>query len=247
MKTIRLELAYTLICLLFAVSRLNGADAEPTEPAHPLEGSWRWNFTMPDGTTSRPKLVLEVTKGKLTGVISFRSSTSARITNAVIDGDHLRFQVVRQRDGHPIVTTYSGKWSTNDIKGTVESDWAGEKQSYAWEAKRAHIGVEGRWQWQVSFGGGRPFTMRVDLEQDGEILTGSMPGFGRRAQKTDIKNGSFKDGEVYFEVEFGTNEDKTVTIYQGKQFGDTIEGTRKRMNADGELDREDEWYAKRAD
>ena len=62
----------------------------------------------------------------------------------------------------------------------------------------------------------------------------SFAGFGRRAQKTDIKNGSIKNGEVYFETEFGTDEDKITTIYQGKQIGDTIEGTRKRINADGE-------------
>jgi hypothetical protein len=235
-----------LVFLLLGIGQIFAAEATNSKSIHPLEGSWRWNFTMPDGSASRPKLVLSVENGKLSGSIRFRPNTEARITNAVLNGDQIRFAVVRQRDGQPIITTYSGKWNDQLIKGTIESNWSGEKQTYNWEAKRGHIGVEGTWRWEVSFGGNRPFTMRADLEQDGEIVTGSMPGFGRGSRKTEIKNGSFKDGEIYFETERGEDENKIVTSYRGKVIGDAIEGTRETTTAEGEI-RESEWFAKRAD
>src|SRR5689334_10041587 len=99
------------LSLLVAIPLL-AAEDEDAKPTHPLDGSWRWNFAMPDGTTVRPKLVLAVKNGKLTGTTSFRAGTEAPITNAVLNGDQLRFDVVRDRDGQQIVTTYSGKWDT---------------------------------------------------------------------------------------------------------------------------------------
>jgi len=237
------------VFLFIALRALAAADDEPAKRTHSPDGSWRWNFTMPDGSTSRPKLELSIENGKLTGNLRFRPGTLARITNAVLTGDKIHFQVVRYRDGQAIVTTYSGKWTDQLIKGTIESNWAGEKQSYDWEAKRGHVGVEGSWRWQSSFRGGNPFTVRADIEQDGEIVTGSMPvrfGGRGRGSKIDIKSGSIKNGEIYFETEFGTDEDKRVTIYRGKQTGDIIEGTIERTNSEGEQVKDD-WYAKRAD
>src|SRR2546421_4633313 len=172
-----------VLLVLFAtvVQPVLAAEDEDAKSTHPLDGSWRWNFTMPDGTTIRPKLVLAVKDGKLTGTTSFRAGTEAPITNAVLNGDQLRFDVIRDRDGQQILTTYSGKWDTNAIKGKVESNWAGKKEAFDWVAQRAHLGVEGTWKWNRSFGGGggrRGFQERVELEQNGEVLTGTMPGFG---------------------------------------------------------------------
>ena len=233
-----------LLCL--GVMGLLFAADPPPKPPHPLDGSWRWNFTMPDGTTARPKLQLSVENGKLTGVTSFRSDTENHITNAVLNGDQLRFQVIRERAGQPIITTYSGRWDTNRIVGTIESDWSGQKQSYAWEALRGHHGVEGTWRWTVRFGRGS-FPARVELEQNGELVTGSMPGF-RGGRKIEIKNGVFTNGVVFFEIErerFGSDE-KFTTYYEGKQKGDMITGFTGYTRGDGE-EVEDPWEAKRVD
>jgi len=233
-----------------AIGFLWAADAPP-KPPHPLDGSWRWTFTMPDGTTARPKLLLSVEEGKLTGTASFRADTEVPITNSVLKGDQLSFQVIRERDGRPIVTTYTGKWDTNAIKGKIESNWAGKTQAYDWEALRGHHGIEGTWRWMARFGRGE-FPARVELEQAGENVTGSMPGFGRGGgaarQKTPIKNGVFTNGVVYFEIErnrFGS-EEKFVTMYEGLQKGDTVTGWISYTNNDGELT-EDPWKAKRVD
>jgi hypothetical protein len=284
--------------------------AEPAKPAHPIDGSWRWNFTMPDGTVTRPKLILAVENGALTGTTSFRYGNDAPITNAVLNGDQLRFQIVRQRDGQDIVTTYEGKWSEKEIKGKIQSNWGGDIENFEWLAARAHIGAEGTWQWTNTFGGfgrggggrgdgdgdgqggrgnrdqasdesstnrtqtaagdrprgdrdgggggrgggrgGRGFVSRVELEQNGEALTGStVPSrsgrsgrsFGGRAP---IKNGTIKNGEIYFEIvrEFG--ETKFVSKYRGKQTGDVIKGTTEFTGFDGE-ERTNSWHAIRVD
>jgi hypothetical protein len=232
--------------VLIALSQAAGAEEDPAKTAHPLEGSWRWNFTMPDGTATRPKLILALENGRMTGTTTFRAGAEMPITNVVLKGEQLRFQVIRERDGQEIVTTYSGKWTDKSIKGKVESNWAGEKQTYPWEAQRAHHGVEGTWKWLVTFRrGGRPFEVRVDLEQEGETLTGSMPS-GRSRRRTEIQNGSFKNGELYFEVERDFGGEKFLTKYRGKQTGDRIKGTTESTTFDGD-ERIDDWEARRSD
>ena len=251
------KLLFAVFALLaIALNPLLAAEDEDAKPTHPLDGSWRWNFAMPDGTSVRPKLTLAVKDGKLTGTTSFRAGTETPITNAVLNGNQLRFDVVRDRDGQQIVTTYSGKWDTNSIKGKVESNWAGEKQTFDWTAQRAHLGVEGTWKWNRSFGRGgggrgRGFQERVELEQHGELLTGFMPGFsfgGRQAPKLEIQNGVFTNGVVYFEVErqrFGSDE-KTTSYYEGKVHGDTIKGFIESTDFEGNPI-ENDWEAKRTD
>src|SRR5262245_33328800 len=238
MRSLRSLTSFLVILSSFAQAR-----EEITKFAPSIDGTWRWTFAMPDGTTARPKLLLEMENGKLSGTSSFRAGSEVPITNVVFNGDLLRFQVMRNREGQEIVTTYTGKWSGKTIKGKVESNWAGEKRVYDWEAQRAHEGVEGTWRWPVTFRG-RKFEMRVNLEQDGEIVTGYMPAFGRR-RKIEIKNGSFKDGEVYFEIERGAGEEKVVTAYKGKQTGDTIKGTIQ-TTIEGK-EQKTEWLARRTE
>src|SRR4029453_17896818 len=132
-----------LAFLVLAPSHLVFSAESDGKPTHSIDGIWRWTFTMPDGTTARPKLILETENGKLSGTSSFRPGSEAAITNVVFNGDLLRFQVIRSREGQEIVTTYTGQWSGKTIKGKVESNWAGEKEAYDWEAQRAHEGVEG--------------------------------------------------------------------------------------------------------
>jgi hypothetical protein len=174
----------------------------------------------------------------------------APITNVVFNGDELRFQVLRKRDDQETVTTYSGKWTTNAIRGKIESDWAGEKQVFDWEAQRANVGIEGTWRWTNSllagFGGGRGgrgFETRVALEQEGEKVTGKT--VSRFGPPTPITNGSITNGAVYFEIERAFGDAKFVTKFRGKQMGDTIKGTMELETGD-DL-REGEWEARRVD
>src|ERR1041385_4692118 len=246
-RVFRILVRSVALLLLFAPAYAAETAEEGKKTTHPIEGYWRWNFTMPDGATTRPKLILTMRDGRLSGTSSFRPGSETAITNAGLNGDELSFQVVRAREGQDIVTTYRGRWSGKEIKGTVESNWAGEKQTYDWTAQRAHVGAEGTWQWTNYFGGrtGRGFVMKVDLEQSGDILSGSMPGF-RGGRRTEIRNGTIKNGELYFETERTFEDTIIVTKYSGKQTGDVIKGTIESTGFDGQ-ERKDEWRAKRVD
>lgn len=199
--------------------------AETNAPAaSTIDGTWRWTFTMPDGTTSQPKLVLKTAQGVLAGTTSFRPGSEAPITNAVLRANQVRFDVVRHRNGRAIFTTYSGVWSGRFIRGTIVSDWAGEKRSYPWEARRDHEGAEGEWRWTVATRAGK-VEGKANLQQAGDSLTGAVFGSGPGARQIRVSRGSVTNETVYFEIERGAGAARVLTVYKGKQSGNTIKGT----------------------
>src|SRR5689334_3259259 len=131
-----------------------GAAAAPAPPK--AEGTWKWTFTMPDGTKTSPRAKLKREGNVLTGKSMVGAGTEVAITDGRIDGDQVSWSVVREHAGQKVVTRYSGKLSGELLRGTIESDWSGQKQAYPWEAKRASDSPAGTWKWEVVFGrGGR--------------------------------------------------------------------------------------------
>jgi hypothetical protein len=240
MKTPSLQTFCSLASILLLVSRANtlAADSQTT-PA--LEGIWKWTFTMPDGSQVTPKLKLKREDGQFTGTSSFRAGSETPVTNLVVNGNELSFQVVRQRDGREIVTRYAGTLSDDSIKGKMISNWTGEEQSYDWKARRVS-GAEGTWKWSGNFGGFRSQST-LKLKQDKEKLTGKLTS--GRGTESDIKEGKFKDGEISFEVERDRDGEKTVSRYYGKLSGDKIVG-KMELNFFGEP-RTNDWEAVRVD
>ena len=226
---------------LIVVALAGLAPAADEKPAVSFAGTWRWTFTMPDGTTVKPKLKLKQDGGKLTGRSSLRTGSETEISEGKVEGETIRFQVVRDNFGEKIVTNYAGRLTGKTITGKIESNWNGETQTYDWVAERAHEGAEGTWKWSIPFGD-RKVDSRVTLKQEGEKLTGKMPVFRR---DVEIKHGKIKDGEVYFEVEFGREEEKFLSKYRGKQDGDTIKGTIE--SNFGGRDVTLDWHATRGD
>jgi len=250
-------LAFLLLLCLGSVVSLPSAERPPAPAAAPapaapaapaasaappnFTGTWHWNFTMPDGTSVSPKIKLKQEGDTLTGTSSLRSGTDVSITNAVVAGDRVQFDVVRQQHGAVVTTHYQGKLDGKFVHGTVESDWAGAKQSYPWEARRS-VGIEGTWKWSVPFGG-RSFESKVILKLEGDKLTGSMPG--RDGRSTEIKNATFKDNEVTFDAERGRGDFRMLSKFQGKLDGDKIKGVIETQFNDGP--RTNDWDAVRAE
>src|SRR5262245_33331960 len=163
-----LAIAYAAVLITVAFpSKVLAADP-PSATA--LEGIWKWNFTMPDGSQVTPKLKLKREDDKMTGTSSFRPGSETPITNLVVNGEELSFQVARERDGRQIVTQYRGIVSGDSIKGKMVSNWSGEEQTFDWKARRV-VGVEGTWKWSGSFGGFRSQST-LKLKQDGEKVSG---------------------------------------------------------------------------
>ena len=125
MKTLR------FIYLLFAVFV-----ASPSFAADPT-GIWEWS-TKSSGREIPTTLKLEWKDGKIAGAYSNQFGDTT-ISNASLDGDIIKFEVVRDFAGKKYVVTYHGKIEGDMITGTIEAPNpnGSESMKLDWNAKRA--------------------------------------------------------------------------------------------------------------
>lgn len=220
--------------------------AEVPTARSPVEGIWQWDFTMPDGGKVTPRVEFRTKEGELRGTSRFRSGSRMPLTNIILKGDQLSFDVVRERDDNEeVVTHYRGRLSGDSIKGKITSKANGEEQSYDWSAKRVSP-LEGVWTVSTDIGWEKPIEAKLTLEQEGEKLSGNLT---TRWGKVDIHKGKFKDGRISFETERRRRDggEKTTNRYHGKVIGEKMEG-KVEMNSFGSNERETNyWDAVRAD
>jgi len=105
----------------------------------------------------------------------------------------------------------------------------------------------GTWKWKLKFGKGdnaKEIEQSMKLVYKGGKLTGTVSGFGKDAPDVKIEDGSFKDGEVSFNVTTERKGNKFTSKYNGKLSDDTIKGTITSERNGKEIKRD--WEAKRA-
>jgi hypothetical protein len=243
---------------LACATNLHAADA--TKPRPPLDGTWRWDFVMPDSSIARPTLRVKTENdGKLTGTARFRSGSSTSVKNFKLAGDQVSFDVERERDDEKFVTHYRGTLQGDKITGNITTKWTGDEQSYDWLAVR-FADIEGVWKWRPSFGtnapgggqgrrgqgGGRGGFGEMSLtlkREEGEKISGKVSVAGR---DQDIKHGLIKDGEITFQTERQRSTGEMSTNwYWGRLNGDNILG-KYTTDLSGER-RTNEWRAARGD
>ena len=125
MKTIH------FISLIFAIGVAVAAFA--ADPA----GVWHWSTNSPTGEIPTT-LQLEFKNGKIAGAYANQFGRTA-ISNASLQDDVIRFDVVRDLGGTKYVVKYRGKIEGDTIKGTIEAPAhdGGEALKLDWNAKRA--------------------------------------------------------------------------------------------------------------
>ena len=103
-------------------------------------------------------------------------------------------------------------------------------------------GLTGTWEWIVHRDG-KAGVATVELKLEGDRITGVM--HGRNGKDMKVENGTFKDGQVSFEVP-AVNPDgsKMVHRYNGKLTGDTITGTAE-IEVFGRTKKSMKWLAQR--
>jgi len=125
-----------LLAAALVLGFLGLASAALAEDKPDPTGTWKW--TVKFGDQSREMtLKLKLEGEKLTGAMVGREGKDFPITDAEYKDGDLSFKLVREREGRKMVATYSGKVSGDTIKGKVEFERQGQKQSRDWEAKRA--------------------------------------------------------------------------------------------------------------
>lgn len=230
----RLSTAWTLLAILMAP--LNAAE-EPAAPS-PFEGTWTWDFTMPDSSKVSPTLRVQTDEeGVLTLTTRFRPGSSQAVTNFTISDRALRFEVLRARDGQVATTVYSGTLHGDALHGTLVSEGPGPRREFAWVAKR-NLNVEGKWKWKL-----RPMPrpgsrrepppeddseaagvdMALSLKRDADKLSGKLRIGG--GNEIDIQQGRFRDGVVSFQVVRERSGTTLTNTFQGRFQNDRINGS----------------------
>jgi len=109
------------------------AVAAAADPA----GTWEWSTQSPNGEI--PTLLkLEWKDGKIVGAYSNQYGDTA-ISNASLQDDVIRFDVVRDLGGKKYVVKYQGKIAGDTLQGTIEAPGhdGGAGVTLDWMAKRA--------------------------------------------------------------------------------------------------------------
>jgi SAM-dependent methyltransferase len=97
-----------------------------------VAGKWVWRD---GGSVERQfELQLEQAFQKLTGTLNF-AGRSAKIDNAVLTGEHIRFGATLEAGGKPVRHEFTGKVINNAITGEMRRGDAAEK----WEATRTEL------------------------------------------------------------------------------------------------------------
>lgn len=99
-------------------------------------GNWRWLVTPSSGQSYETTLEAKQEGTNIVGIVRGRSGAEWPIRNGHVNGDEVRFEVVRERDGQEFVFAYTGKLEEDLIKGTQEWKWPGDKRTSEWEARR---------------------------------------------------------------------------------------------------------------
>ena len=82
--------------------------------------------------------------------------------------------------------------------------------------------VSGKWTYSMQGRDGTPREVAITLKQEGNTVTGSVPGMGRGGQggePTQITNGKVDGDKVTFEVVREFNGNKMTTKYEGAVSG----------------------------
>jgi len=233
------------LCMLVFIATTLGSiiAADAPEENETATGTWRWSFLMPDGSTIEPRAKLKQDGETLTGTTKFREGLDAPISGGHVEkNNHLSFTVLRKRNTVAVTTTYSGTRNGDHIDGTIETDWAGQKQVFPWHARRSSRDPTGIWSWKLGNRRGQTNEFKLELQREGENLSGTFTAFG---EDTEIEDGTFRDGEVSFTVARESGEDLIISAYRGRVAMDLIRG--RVVVTGGDRDRTIEWVAKRVD
>jgi hypothetical protein len=98
-------------------------------------GTWKWTRKTPDGNEQELSAELKQEGDKVTGKI-ISPMGEAEVKDGKVKDGKLTFTITFERDGNEFTVHFSGKLDGDKIKGKVEFEQNGKKQSRDWEPKR---------------------------------------------------------------------------------------------------------------
>jgi hypothetical protein len=98
-------------------------------------GTWKWTRKMPDGNEQELSAELKQEGDTVTGKV-ISPMGEVEIKDGKVKEGKLTFTITFERDGNELTVHFSGKLDGDKIKGKVEFEQNGKKQSRDWEPKR---------------------------------------------------------------------------------------------------------------
>jgi hypothetical protein len=228
--------------IAFAAATIALCAVAADDKANPA-GIWNWTITTPNGDNIQTVMKLKLEDGKLAGTVTGRGGMEAPISEAKLNDNEISFEVVRERNNNRFVSKYNGWIAGDTIKGKLETNFGGEKQTRDWEAKRGapkDPGVTGTWRYSFTGAGGQSFEATLKLKQEDDKITGALI-FNQN--EAPISDGQVKDGEISFNVVRERDGQKFTSKYKGKVDDATFKG---RVDSNfGSVERTEEFEAKR--
>jgi hypothetical protein len=214
------RLAALVVSLLVA----SAARADESRPAAAVDptGSWKWDYTAPDGNTMDFSLKLKWDGKQLAGKYTAFNDTTD-ISEGKLDKDQLSFVASREFNGNKFDVHFTGKVEPDDINGKVGLDFGQGPQEFDWHAKR-FVDVDdvlGTWQLRLDTPNG-VIEPQLTITKDDKGLHGHyVSPFGER----EAKSVEFKDGQLTWDVSGERDGNSFKVVYHGKPQGDSIKGT----------------------
>lgn len=109
----RRALSTVLFVVLFAIAA-SGAE---------INGQWKAEYTIPDGSTRQSTFTFKQDGEKLTGTVA-GARGEAEIQEGKVSGDEISFSVIRNFGGNEVKLTYKGKVAGDEIKFKISFEGA---------------------------------------------------------------------------------------------------------------------------
>jgi hypothetical protein len=187
-------------------------------------GTWKSSFTTADGQTIESTLKVKQEGDKLSGTVIGRNGNEYPMDEVKLTGDQLALKVSRERNGEKVTLKVVATLSGDSLKGKLESNWGGEDRKADWEAKRmteTTASATGNWKYVLTLESGDTMNLVLNLNQEGEKVTGKVKVGEFEAPITE---GKVVGDAISFAIPVDANGQKFTSTYKGNLSGDAIKG-----------------------
>ncbi|HYE30215.1 MAG TPA: hypothetical protein VEH27_02200 [Methylomirabilota bacterium] len=192
--------------------------------ADPIEGTWTWVQTSPNGGKSEPRLTLKREGDTLTGKIKTGDRESEIKDGKITSDGQVSFVVERVRNDWKFIAKYDGKFDGKTIVGNSELDFNGDQTKTKWVAERYKepTGPQGNWRWTFQRSDGNSMDFQARFREDNGLVTGTVTS--PSGAEMPIEEGKFANDVFTFKIVRERDGRKFTSIYSGKVEGDNIVG-----------------------
>ena len=209
---------------LFALTFVLGASVALAQ--NTLSGKYEGTVKTSDGPLEKVSLELKNDGGKITGRLNV-GATGSDVVEGALDGKKLSLKLGPAGKDGSVSALFEndkiyGDWTSGAAVRTFEVNRvtaaaAAPPKGSAEAAPAGAVNLNGEWD-AVADAQGQPFPFVLVLKMDGQTVTGSSSS---QLGESQIKNGSWKDGKLVFELE-GQNGtiSMSAVVVEGKLSGE---------------------------